>query len=74
MLFGFDYQVAGCSYHWDEMVSDQVKMGKFLDHSVGRVVPKINAYQPLGKIFTASQSNVLKFPKLPRLTTRLENK
>ncbi len=66
-LYGLDYYVRGDSYHFDEENSDKVLLDKFVEHSIGRVAPKINRYNNISKIYTASDSGMLNYPNL---TTR----
>ena len=59
-LIGLDYSATTESYHHNEIRSDDRKLEAFIDHSIGRVLPKIEAYQPKAKVFIGSWPSAIK--------------
>ena len=39
-LIGYDYEVKGNSYHYDEINSDKIKQDRFINWSIGKVIEK----------------------------------
>ena len=59
-LIGFDYEVLGQSYHFDEGISDKKKQSEFVKHSIGKVLNQYNDITWVNKIYNCSNRSQLK--------------
>jgi hypothetical protein len=59
-LLGYDYQVKGKSYHYDEELSDSTKQKNFIRRSVDVVLPMYDTIKYNNKIYNCSKDSALK--------------
>jgi hypothetical protein len=59
-LIGYDYQVKGKSYHYDEELSDSTKQKNFICRSIDVVLPVYKTTKYNNKIYNCSKDSALK--------------